>query len=186
MVDELESLMRSLDLSSYNVDTEDKKANTEIPPLLSAVINILEKAERVDIITKFLNLVAEGRFPLDNVAFSVFCDVVEWFAKEDTRQICIYWVSSFANHSTTSQNRENATFSAYVLYNLYMQLDYIALEVLTEGLNMYQKASTYDRRQCCVINLYRFHSCSKIESVNKIISPDHVIVTEPFCFQGNS
>jgi hypothetical protein len=27
-----------------------------------------------------------------------------------------------------------------------MQLDYIALEVLTEGLNMYQKASTYDRR----------------------------------------
>jgi regulator of extracellular matrix RemA (YlzA/DUF370 family) len=27
-----------------------------------------------------------------------------------------------------------------------MQLVYIALEVLTEGLNMYQKASTYDRR----------------------------------------
>jgi hypothetical protein len=36
-------------------------------------------------------------------------------------------------------------FSAYVLYNLYMQLDYIALEVLTEGINMYQKALTYDR-----------------------------------------
>jgi hypothetical protein len=33
-VDELESLMRSPDLSSYNVDTEDKKVNTEILPLL--------------------------------------------------------------------------------------------------------------------------------------------------------
>ena len=68
--------MRSLDLSSYNVDTEDKKANTEILPLLSAVIDILEKAGGEDILTKFYNLVA-GRFPLDNVAFSLFCDVVE-------------------------------------------------------------------------------------------------------------
>ena len=86
-VDELESSMRYLDLSGCNVDTEDKKANTEILPLLSAVIDILEKAGREDILTKFLNLVTEGRFPLDNVAFSLFCDVVEWFAKEDTRQM---------------------------------------------------------------------------------------------------
>ena len=47
-VDELESSMRSLDLSSYNADTEDKKANTEILLLLSAVIDILEKAGRED------------------------------------------------------------------------------------------------------------------------------------------
>ena len=47
-VDELESSMRSFDLSSYNVDTEDKKSNTEILPLLSAVIDILEKAGRED------------------------------------------------------------------------------------------------------------------------------------------
>jgi hypothetical protein len=47
-VDELESSMRSLDLSSYNVDIEDKKANTEILPVLSAVIDILEKAGRED------------------------------------------------------------------------------------------------------------------------------------------
>ena len=40
--------MRSLDLTSYNVDTEDKKANTEILPLLSAVIDILEKVGRED------------------------------------------------------------------------------------------------------------------------------------------
>jgi hypothetical protein len=33
----------------------------------------------------------------------------------------------------------------------YMQLDYIALEVLTESLNMYQKASTYDRRSQLII-----------------------------------
>ena len=33
----------------------------------------------------------------------------------------------------------------------YMQLDYIALKVLTEGLNMYQKASTYDRRSQLII-----------------------------------
>jgi hypothetical protein len=54
---------------------------------------------------------------------------------------------------------------------------YFILEVLTEGVNMYQKASTFHNYgQCCVISLYRFHSCSKIEPVNKIISPDHVIV----------
>jgi hypothetical protein len=41
--------MRFLDLSSYNVDTDqDKKVNTEILPLLSAVIDILEKAGRED------------------------------------------------------------------------------------------------------------------------------------------
>ena len=61
-----------------------------------------------------------------------------------------------------------------MLYNLYMQLDYIAL---TEGLSTYH---SYGQR--CVISLYRFHSCSKIEPVNKILSPDHVIVTEPFCY----
>ena len=55
-----------------------------------------------------------------------------------------------------------------------MQLDYIAL---TEGLSTYHSYG-----QCCVISLYRFHSCSKIEPVNKILSPDHVIVTEPFCY----
>ena len=38
-----------------------------------------------------------------------------------------------------------------MLYNLYMQLDYIALEVLTEGLNIYQKASTYDKRSQLII-----------------------------------
>jgi hypothetical protein len=65
------------------------------------------------------------------------------------------------------------------LYNLYMQLDYNALEVLTEGLNLWQKVSTYHNYgQCCVISLYRFHSCSKIEPVHKILSPDHIIVTE--------
>jgi hypothetical protein len=52
-----------------------------------------------------------------------------------------------------------------------------------EGLNLWQKVSTYHNYgQCCVISLYRFHSCSKIEPVNKILSPDHVIVTEPFCY----
>jgi hypothetical protein len=64
-----------------------------------------------------------------------------------------------------------------------MQLDYIALEVLTEDLNLWQKVSTYHNYgQCCVISLYRFLSCSKIEPVNKILSPDHVIVTEPLCY----
>ena len=59
---------------------------------------------------------------------------------------------------------------------------YFTLEVLTEGLNLRQKVSNYHNcGQCCVINLYRFHFCSKIEPVNRIISPDHVIVTEPFC-----
>jgi hypothetical protein len=72
---------------------------------------------------------------------------------------------------------------------MYTSMVYFTLEVLTEGLNMYHKDSTWQKvstyhnyGQCCVISLYRFHSCSKIEPVNKILSPDDVINTEPFCY----
>jgi hypothetical protein len=49
---------------------------------------------------------------------------------------------------------------------MYTSMVYFTLEVLTEGLNLWQKVSTYHNYgQCCVISLYRFHSCSKIEPV---------------------
>jgi hypothetical protein len=63
-----------------------------------------------------------------------------------------------------------------VLYNLYMQLDYIALEVLTEGLNMYQKASTYDRRSQLIIITVNF-SCFPLWKTVKIKGE----ITFPLC-----
>ena len=47
----------------------------------------------------------------------------------------------------------------------YMQLDYIAVEVLTEGLNMYQKASTYDRRSQLIIIKGSFVLLASIVSI---------------------
>jgi hypothetical protein len=46
-----------------------------------------------------------------------------------------------------------------------MQLDYIAVEVLTEGLNMYQKASTYDRRSQLIIIKGSFVLLASIVSI---------------------
>jgi hypothetical protein len=86
----------------------------------------------------------------------------------------------------------------------YMQLDYIALEVLTEGLNMYlkpqhvpeglnlwQKVSTYHNYgQCCVISLYR-HSIVSILVVRSNLSiqfyhPTTSLSRNLFVMQGNS
>jgi hypothetical protein len=85
-------------------------------------------------------------------------------------------------------------FSAYVLYNLYMQLDYIALEVLTEGLNMYQKASTYDRRSQLIIITGSVMLLGSIVSILvvrsnlsiKLCHPTTSLSRNHFVMQGNS
>ena len=36
---------------------------------------------------KFFKLVQDGKFPLDNIAFELFLDIVEWFDKDESRQM---------------------------------------------------------------------------------------------------
>jgi hypothetical protein len=36
---------------------------------------------------KFFKLVQDGKFPLNNIAFELFLDIVEWFDKDESRQM---------------------------------------------------------------------------------------------------
>ena len=55
--------------------------------LIDDVITVLEShGIQSDFIT-FLKLVADGKFPLNNVAFMLFIDVVKWFDSKDIRSV---------------------------------------------------------------------------------------------------
>jgi hypothetical protein len=85
-------------------------------------------------------------------------------------------------------------FLSLLLYNLYMQLDYIALEDLTEGLSMYQKASTYDRRSQLIIITSSVVLLASIVSILVVRSNLSIKLHHPttslsrnlFIMQGNS
>jgi hypothetical protein len=40
-----------------------------------------------DKLLKFFKLVQDGKFPLNNIAFELFLDIVEWFDKNESRQM---------------------------------------------------------------------------------------------------
>ena len=49
---------------------------------------MLEELERVGkcgAFVKVMELVNERKFPLNNIAFSLFCDIVSWYSLTDTR-----------------------------------------------------------------------------------------------------
>jgi hypothetical protein len=41
----------------------------------------------MDKLLKFFKLVQDGKFPLNNIAFELFLDIVEWFDKDESRQM---------------------------------------------------------------------------------------------------
>ena len=64
-------------------DIEDQ-SNQE---LLSDAIKVLKEHNVDNEVVTFLKLVSQKDFPLDNVAFQLFLDVVKWFDTEDVRSI---------------------------------------------------------------------------------------------------
>ena len=64
-------------------DIEDQ-SNQE---LLTDAIEGLKEHNVDNEVVKFLKLVSQKDFPLDNVAFQLFLDVVKWFDTEDVRSI---------------------------------------------------------------------------------------------------
>ena len=61
---------------SSNIDEEFEK-----------LLNELEKAGKGDLLQKFFSQISCGKFPLNNVAFQLWCDVVDWNENTDTRQM---------------------------------------------------------------------------------------------------
>ena len=65
---------------SSNVDEEFEK-------LILSVLNELEKAGKGHLLQKFFSQVSCGKFPLNNIAFQLWSDVVDWNENTDTRQM---------------------------------------------------------------------------------------------------
>ena len=61
-----------------------KNVEYEMIRLLPNVISELSDVDKVDGIMNFFKLVSEKRFPLDNIAFDLFVDVVKWFSVSST------------------------------------------------------------------------------------------------------
>ena len=64
---------------------ETEKNNTllrQLERLLPCVVDALQNAGRLHEYLAFNRLLAEGRFPLDNIAFLLFLDVVRWYDLE--------------------------------------------------------------------------------------------------------
>ena len=65
---------------SSNVDEEFEK-------LILSVLNELEKVGKGDLLQNFFSQVSCGKFPLNNIAFHSWSDVVDWNENTDTRQM---------------------------------------------------------------------------------------------------
>jgi hypothetical protein len=55
--------------------------------IIPVVEEKLKQAGKGDVLSNFLKLVYEDEFPLNNIGFTLFCDLVKWFTLQDTRQM---------------------------------------------------------------------------------------------------
>ena len=62
------------------------KVDTKIQSVNEAIEKLTSRYMEDELIT-FPELVSQEKFPLSNVAFSLFMDVVKWFSKSDTRSM---------------------------------------------------------------------------------------------------
>ena len=76
-------------LTSSDVPSNRESSNVddEFEKLIPSVLNELKKAGKGDLLQKFFSQVSCGKFPLNNIAFQLWCDVVDWNENTDTRQM---------------------------------------------------------------------------------------------------
>jgi hypothetical protein len=79
----------------------DPKEEASVVKVFKDVLDQLSDVGKKDKLFKFFKLVQDGKFPLNNIAFELFLDIVEWFDKDESRQIahceCMRRVASFVN-----------------------------------------------------------------------------------------
>ena len=78
----------SLDESIGKIEVDPK----EEASVVGVFQDVLDKLSDVgkkdkDKLLKFFKLVQDGKFPLNNIAFELFLDIVEWFDKNESRQM---------------------------------------------------------------------------------------------------
>ncbi|CAG2244993.1 unnamed protein product [Mytilus edulis] len=92
-----ESMVTSSKMSTKHTQTEDSavinlnETNTndqvllkEILQLVPTVLENLKSCNKQDMYVKFHTLINENKLPMNNIAFLLFSDVVEWFSKSNT------------------------------------------------------------------------------------------------------
>ena len=60
---------------------------SELYDIIPVVIEKLKQCGQLDLYMKWCNLVATNRFPLDNICYLLFLDVVQWFSSSQTSQM---------------------------------------------------------------------------------------------------
>ena len=76
----------SLDESIGKIEDDPKEEASEVG-VFQDVLDKLSDVGKKDQLLKFFKLVQDGKFPLNNIAFELFLDIVECFDKNESRQI---------------------------------------------------------------------------------------------------
>ena len=76
----------SLDESIGKIEV-DPKEEASVVEVFHDVLDKLSDVGKKDQLLKFFKLVQDGKFPLNNIAFELFLDIVEWFDKDESRQM---------------------------------------------------------------------------------------------------
>ena len=76
----------SLDESIGKIEV-DPKEEASVVEVFQDVLDKLSDVGKKDKLLKFFKLVQDGKFPLNNIAFELFLDIVEWFDKDESRQM---------------------------------------------------------------------------------------------------
>ena len=65
----------------------DPKEEASVVEVFQDVLDKLSDVGKKDKLLKFFKLVQDGKFPLNNIAFELFLDIVEWFDKDESHQM---------------------------------------------------------------------------------------------------
>ena len=73
----------SCQVSPQGLSMDLEETYAQFVELLPAVLKNLKQAGKLDGYTKFMEMIAYDRFPMDNIAHLLFLDVIEWFSLEN-------------------------------------------------------------------------------------------------------
>jgi hypothetical protein len=65
----------------------DPKEEASVVEVFQDVLDKLSDVGKKDKLLKFFKLVQDGKYPLNTIAFELVLDIVEWFDKDESRQI---------------------------------------------------------------------------------------------------
>jgi hypothetical protein len=83
----------SLDESIGKIEANPKE-EASVVEVFQDVLDKLSDVGKKDKLLKFFKLVQDGKFPLHNIAFELFLDIVEWFDKDESRRNEIFAINS--------------------------------------------------------------------------------------------